>query len=53
MKRANRLGAPYVLILGQNELEDGEAVLRDMQTKEQTSVSLDNIVDNLKKTMHP
>ena len=49
MKRANRLGAPYVLILGENELEAGEAVLRNMKTKEQESISLDNIVDNLKK----
>ena len=49
MKRANRLGAPYVLILGENELEAGEAVLRNMQTKEQTSITLDNIVDYIKK----
>jgi histidyl-tRNA synthetase len=52
MKRANRLGASAVLILGENELETGAAVLRDMVTKEQTTVPLDNIVDNLKKTMH-
>jgi histidyl-tRNA synthetase len=48
MKRANRLGAPYVLILGENELEAGEALLRNMQTKEQTSISLENIVDDIK-----
>jgi len=48
MKRANRLGATYVLILGDNELEAGKAQLRDMQTKEQTSIPLDNIVDNIK-----
>lgn len=48
MKRANRLGAPYVLILGENELEAGAAVLRNMQTKEQMSISLDNIVDDIK-----
>ena len=52
MKRANRLGASSVLILGENELEAGAAVLRNMATKEQTTVPLDNIVDNLKKTMH-
>ncbi|MCP4630289.1 MAG: histidine--tRNA ligase [bacterium] len=51
MKRANRLGAPYVLILGENELETGEALLRNMQTKEQTSVPLHNVVENLKKAM--
>lgn len=48
MKRGNRLGAPYVLILGENELAAGEAVLRNMQTKEQTSISLENIVDDIK-----
>ncbi len=51
MKLANRLGAPYVLILGENELEAGEAILRNMQTKEQASVSVDNIVENLKNTI--
>jgi histidyl-tRNA synthetase len=51
MKRANRLGASYVLILGENELEAGAAVLRNMTTKEQTSVRLDNIVDDIKKTL--
>jgi histidyl-tRNA synthetase len=48
MKRANRLGAPYVLILGENELAAGEAVLRNMATKEQTSISLENVVDDIK-----
>ncbi|CAB1083146.1 Histidyl-tRNA synthetase (EC [Olavius algarvensis Delta 1 endosymbiont] len=51
MKRANRLGAPYVLILGENELEAGEAPLRNMETKEQSSIPLDNMVDDLKKRM--
>jgi histidyl-tRNA synthetase len=48
MKRANRLGAPYVLILGENELAAGAAVLRNMATKEQTSISLNNIVGDIK-----
>jgi histidyl-tRNA synthetase len=47
MKRANRLGAPYVLILGENELEAGAAVLRNMATKEQVSIRLENIVDEI------
>ncbi len=52
MKRADRLGAEYVLILGDAELEAGAVVLRNMATKEQSSVPLNNIVDYLKKTMH-
>ncbi|MBT8367461.1 MAG: histidine--tRNA ligase, partial [Deltaproteobacteria bacterium] len=51
MKRANRLGASYVLILGENELAAGAAVLRNMTTKKQTSVLLDNIVESIKKTL--
>jgi histidyl-tRNA synthetase len=56
MKRADRLGASYVLILGENELEAGAAVLRNMSTKEQTSVPLDNVLDDIKsqlKAMDP
>jgi histidyl-tRNA synthetase len=49
MKRAHRLGAPYVLILGENELESGAAILRNMATKEQTSVPLTNMVESIKK----
>jgi histidyl-tRNA synthetase len=48
MKRANRLGSDYVLILGDNEMEAGEAVLRNMKTREQTSVPIDKLVENLK-----
>ncbi len=48
MKRADRLGARYVLIVGDDELKSGSAALRNMATKEQVSVSLDNLVDNVK-----
>jgi histidyl-tRNA synthetase len=51
MKRANRLGASHVLILGENELEQGTAILRNMQTKEQVSITLDNIVNNIKSQL--
>jgi histidyl-tRNA synthetase len=49
LKRADRLGAPYVLIVGENELEQGSAILRDMQTKKQVSVPFDDIVVQLMK----
>jgi len=47
MKRANRLGAAYVLIVGENELEQGAAILRDMATKQQTEVPLGELVKSL------
>ncbi len=51
MKRANRLNARHVLIVGETELENGAAVLRNMDTKAQQDVALDNIVDNLFKLL--
>ncbi|MBW1866944.1 MAG: histidine--tRNA ligase [Deltaproteobacteria bacterium] len=47
MKRADRLGAKYVLILGDREIEENAAILRNMLTKEQTPIGLDNIVDRI------
>jgi histidyl-tRNA synthetase len=53
MKRADRLGASYVLIVGDKELEEGSAILRNMATKEQTSISLDNVIEGIKQTLSP
>lgn len=38
MKQAGKAGARYVLILGEQELENGEAVLRNMETRDQQNV---------------
>jgi len=51
MKKANRLGAKKVLIVGDDELASGKGILRDMKTKEQEEVGLDDLVENLKKKM--
>jgi histidyl-tRNA synthetase len=49
MKRADRLGAKKVLIIGDDELASGNGILRDMATKEQKEVPLDNLLEVLKK----
>jgi len=49
MKRAGRLDAPYVLMVGENELEKGFALLRNMSTKDQEDVSLNQLVDSISK----
>ena len=49
MKRADRLRAANVLILGENELKEGAAILRNMETKEQVPIPIDKLVENLKK----
>lgn len=49
MKRADRLGAARVLIVGETELKQGAAILRDMVTKDQEKVALEGIVEELIK----
>ncbi|MCD6297500.1 MAG: histidine--tRNA ligase [Deltaproteobacteria bacterium] len=51
MKKAGRLGARKVLIAGEDELASGKGVLRDMETKEQVDVEIEDIVDRLKEIM--
>jgi histidyl-tRNA synthetase len=49
LSRANASGAKYALILGDNELDAGEARLKDLTTGEQRAVSLDLIGDAIRR----
>jgi histidyl-tRNA synthetase len=49
MRRADRLRAKRVLIVGDDELNAGLGILRDMQTKAQREVDLDHVVETLKQ----
>ena len=49
MRRADKLGAPYVLIIGDEEINRGEAQLRNMKDKGQKILPLDTIVETLKE----
>jgi histidyl-tRNA synthetase len=51
MKCADRLAAGHVLIVGETELQNGAAVLRNMATKAQQEVPLEGLVENLKTLM--
>ncbi|MGI5891859.1 MAG: histidine--tRNA ligase [Bacillota bacterium] len=46
-KLADKLGAPAVVILGEEELADGQALVRNMQTSEQQRLSLAEIKEYL------
>jgi histidyl-tRNA synthetase len=48
LKRADRLGARRVLIVGENEIASGKGILRDMAAKLQTEVALDDLQDYFK-----
>jgi histidyl-tRNA synthetase len=48
MRRADKLKARYVLILGEEELKKGRAVLRNMKTKSQEEIPMQGLLDSLK-----
>ena len=51
MKRAGKIGAGHVLIVGEKELKEGSAVLRDMITKKQVLISTDAVVENVSRKL--
>lgn len=48
MKYADKLGAELVVVIGDNEIESNKAVMKNMYTKEEKTVSLDSIPGRLK-----
>jgi histidyl-tRNA synthetase len=48
MRRADKLGARYVLILGEEELKSGRATLRNMEEKVQDEIGLDEALEVIK-----
>jgi len=51
MKRADRLKAEFVLIVGDKELEEKSVLLRNMKTKEQVSLPIEGIVEHIRKSI--
>jgi len=47
MKRADKLNSAYTLIFGDKEIDENSAQLRDMKTKNQQSLPLDQILEAL------
>ena len=48
LSRADAAGARYALIIGENEIECGEAQLKDLKSGEQRAVSLDLVAEALR-----
>lgn len=48
MKYADKLGAIYSMVLGDNEIDSEKAVLKNMKTGEQREISLDSLMERLK-----
>ncbi len=51
MRRANKLNAAFTLILGEDELQSGEAQLKNMDDSSQSTVELENLAEELKKKL--
>ena len=49
MKKADKLNAKGVLIVGEDELSKGEVVLRNMETKEQEEIPVEGLIKSLVK----
>ncbi len=49
MKFANKINAQYTVVIGDNELEEGKAVLKNMQDGTQTEVSLDSFDEGFER----
>jgi histidyl-tRNA synthetase len=49
LERANRLGARYAVIVGDRELLDGRAIVREMASGEQRTVALDELGGELSR----
>ena len=50
MKYADKIGAKYTLILGDNEIESGKAMLRLMSDSTQTEINIDEIYEALEQS---
>lgn len=48
MKYADKKGFCYTIVIGDDEIDSGKGVLKDMRTGEQKDVSLDSIFDRLR-----
>lgn len=48
MKYANKLGACFSIVLGDNEIDTNKAFLKNMDTGEEKEISLDTVIDRLK-----
>ena len=52
MKYADKMGAKFTLVLGDNELESGKAKLKNMKKGEETEISLgDKFIDDFSDAM--
>ena len=53
MKAADRSGAAYAVVVGDRDLESGQAQIKDLREHAQVAVPLDDVVETLRKKLLP
>ena len=48
MKYADKLGAKYSLVLGDDEISSGKATLKDMESGEKREILLENLSEEVR-----
>ena len=51
MRKADNFGAAYVLILGEDEIKSGRAILKDMKGHEQDEIGLEGLVQEMRERL--
>ena len=52
-KRAERKGAKLAIIVGEEEIKDNKVIIKNMETKEQTTVNFDQLADTCESMVFP
>ncbi|MCX7817236.1 MAG: histidine--tRNA ligase [Syntrophales bacterium] len=47
LKRADKLRCPYTLIIGESEIQENKAILRDMRSSEQVLICLNDVFEKI------
>ena len=48
MEYANKIGVPYLIIIGEEEVQNNTFTIKNMQTGEQSTLNLAEIINHLK-----
>ena len=49
MEYANKIGSPAVILYGEDEIKSGKATLKNLETGNESSVKIEDIVSEIKK----
>ena len=51
MEYANKLGSPAVILYGENEIKSGKVTLKNLESGNESSVKIEELVDEIKKLL--